>query len=86
MATFKAGTSLWSRSCLRVRGVCRLRANAMWDGYLSANYRSLQTATNKHFSKGLLIKGAYTWSKAINMTDNDGWLVLLRDLGPRLHC
>jgi outer membrane receptor protein involved in Fe transport len=45
----------------------------MWDGYLSANYHSLQTAINKQFSKGLLVKGAYTWSKAINMTDDDGW-------------
>ena len=32
----------------------------MWDGYLSANYHSLQTTINKQFSKGLLIKGAYT--------------------------
>jgi hypothetical protein len=45
----------------------------MWDGYLSANYHSLQTTINKQFSKGLLIKGAYTYSKAINMTDDDGW-------------
>ena len=45
----------------------------MWDGYLSANYHSLQTTINKQFSKGLLVKGAYTYSKAINMTDDDGW-------------
>ena len=45
----------------------------MWDGYFSANYHSLQTTINKQFSKGLLIKGAYTYSKAINMTDDDGW-------------
>ena len=45
----------------------------MWDGYLSANYHSLQTTINKQFSKGLMIKGAYTYSKAINMTDDDGW-------------
>lgn len=48
-------------------------ATNMWDGYLSANYHSLQTSLNKQFSKGLLIKGAYTYSKAINMTDDDGW-------------
>jgi hypothetical protein len=24
-------------------------------------------------SKGLFVKGAYTWSKAINMSDDDGW-------------
>ncbi len=48
-------------------------ATNVWDGYLSANYHSLQTAINKQFSHGLLIKGAYTWSKAMNMTDDDGW-------------
>jgi len=45
----------------------------MWDGYLSAHYHSLQVAFNKQFSKGLLVKGAYTYSKAIDMTDDDGW-------------
>jgi len=51
----------------------RTAATNMWDGYLSANYHSLQTTINKQFSKGLLIRGTYTWSKAINMTDDDGW-------------
>jgi len=51
----------------------RTTATNMWDGYLSANYHSLQTSLNKQFSHGLLIKGAYTYSKAINMTDEDGW-------------
>jgi hypothetical protein len=45
----------------------------MWDGYLSSHYHSLQVAINKQFSRGLLIKGAYTWSKAIDYTDDDGW-------------
>jgi hypothetical protein len=45
----------------------------MWDGYLSSHYHSLQVAINKQFSHGLLIKGAYTWSKAIDYTDDDGW-------------
>jgi len=44
-----------------------------WNGFLSSNYHSLQTALNRSFSKGLLLKGAYTYSKAINMTDDDGW-------------
>src|SRR6267143_527428 len=51
----------------------RTIATNMWDGYLSSNYHSLQTSLNKRFSKGLLIKGAYTYSKAIDMTDDDGW-------------
>jgi hypothetical protein len=45
----------------------------MWDGYLSAHYHSLQTSINKQFSHGVMVKGAYTYSKAINMTDDDGW-------------
>ena len=45
----------------------------MWDSYLNANYNSLQLAINRSFTKGLALKGAYTFSKAINMTDDDGW-------------
>ncbi len=48
-------------------------ATNLWNGWLSSNYHSLQTSVNRSFSKGLLLKGAYTWSKAINMTDDDGW-------------
>ena len=46
----------------------------MWDGYLSAEYNSLQVAVNKSFARGLMIKGAYTYSKAIDYTDDDGWV------------
>ena len=60
----------------------RTTATNMWDGYLSSNYHSLQTSINKQFSKGLMIKGAYTWSKAINMTDEDGWSSVLWNWGP----
>ena len=45
----------------------------MWGGWLSGNYHGLQTAINRRFSQGLLLKGAYTWSKTINWTDEDGW-------------
>ncbi len=54
----------------------------MWDGYLSANYHSLQTSITKNFSHGLLVKGAYTWSKAMNMTDDDGWASVGWNWGP----
>jgi outer membrane receptor protein involved in Fe transport len=50
----------------------RIAAN-MWDGWISGNYHGLQTAINRQFSRGLFLKGAYTWSKAINWTDDDGW-------------
>jgi carboxypeptidase family protein/TonB-dependent receptor-like protein len=45
----------------------------LFQGFLSANYHSLQTAITRQFSKGLMVKGAYTYSKAINWTDDDGW-------------
>jgi hypothetical protein len=54
----------------------------MWDGWLSANYHSLQASINRQFTKGLFMKGAYTWSKAINMTDDDGWAGVGWNWGP----
>src|SRR3989442_14437498 len=44
-----------------------------WQGYLSANYHALQMSINRQFSHGLMVKGAYTYSKAIDFTDDDGW-------------
>jgi hypothetical protein len=43
------------------------------SGYLSSEYNSLQVAFNRQFSQGLMLKGAYTWSHAIDFTDDDGW-------------
>ena len=60
----------------------RTSATNMWDGYLSANYHSLQATIDKRMSRGLLLKGAYTWSKAINMTDDDGWAGVSWDWAP----
>ncbi|HEY3443456.1 MAG TPA: TonB-dependent receptor [Paludibaculum sp.] len=57
-------------------------ATNMWDGYLSSNYHSLQTSIRKSLTKGLMIQGAYTWSKAINMTDADGWASVGWNWGP----
>src|SRR5262249_30184757 len=51
----------------------RTASTLLWDGFLSANYHALQVAVNRRFSNGLLIKGAYTYSAAINMTDDTGW-------------
>jgi hypothetical protein len=47
-----------------------------WDGWLSANYHSMQIALNRRFTGGLFVKGAYTWGRAINMTDDEGSAVL----------
>jgi hypothetical protein len=43
-----------------------------WGQRLDTRYNSLQLALNKPFTHGLLFKGAYTLSKAMNESDNDG--------------
>ncbi len=44
-----------------------------WGPRTKTDYHSLQVAINRPFKNGLLLKGAYTLSKAKNMTDEDGW-------------
>jgi len=51
----------------------RTQPSSMWDGYLSSSYNSLQIAFSRAFSRGLMLKGAYTWSHAIDYSDDDGW-------------
>jgi hypothetical protein len=43
-----------------------------WGQRLRTRYNSLQVALNKPFTRGLLFKGAYTLSKAMNDNDADG--------------
>ena len=50
----------------------RLLAINSWGQRLKTDYQSLQVAVNKPFTHGLLFKGAYTLSKSMNQTDNDG--------------
>ena len=45
----------------------------MWDSYLDSDYHSLQIAINRRVPGGAMLKGAYTWSKALNMADDEGW-------------
>ena len=47
-----------------------------WGSRTKARYHSLQMALNRPFRNGLLLKGAYTFSKALNETDDDGWVGL----------
>jgi hypothetical protein len=54
------------------------------DGWLSSHYNSLQIAANRRFTNGLLIKAAYTRSKAIDMADDDGRVGLLFNYAPML--
>lgn len=55
------------------------------DGWLSSHYNSLQVSFQRRFSGGLLIKGAYTFSKAIDMADDDGRAGLLFNYGPMMR-
>jgi hypothetical protein len=49
-----------------------------WAARTKSRYNSLQVALNRPFKNGLLLKGAYTLSKAMDMTTNgeDGWVGL----------
>ncbi|MGB2900018.1 MAG: TonB-dependent receptor [Candidatus Acidiferrum sp.] len=61
-----------TKTCL-VPAFGRTSDTLLFQGWLSANYHSLQVALTRQFSKGFMVKGAYTYSKAINWTDDDGW-------------
>jgi hypothetical protein len=43
-----------------------------WGMRLKTQYNSLQVALNKPFTHGFMLKGAYTLSKAMDESDNDG--------------
>jgi len=43
-----------------------------WAGWLDNYYQSLQVTLNRRLANGLYLKGAYTFSKAINYSDDDG--------------
>ncbi|MGH9659876.1 MAG: TonB-dependent receptor, partial [Bryobacteraceae bacterium] len=55
-----------------------------WNGWLSTNYHALQVSVNRRAVSGLTLKGAYTFSKAINMTDEDGWTGLTFNYLPHI--
>ena len=54
----------------------------MWDGGLSSNYHSLQVATRRSFSKGLMLQAAYTFSKSLDYVDDDGSVTPAWNWGP----
>jgi hypothetical protein len=47
-----------------------------WGSRTKRRYNALQVAINRPYKNGLLLKGAYTLSKAENETDDDGWVSL----------
>jgi len=44
-----------------------------WDGRTHSNYHSLQATVNRRFTDGLLLKAAYTYSRAIDEADYSDW-------------
>ena len=44
-----------------------------WDGRTHSTYHSLQATLNRRFTDGLLLKAAYTYSKAIDEADYSDW-------------
>ncbi|MEP6593935.1 MAG: hypothetical protein ABJC51_09590, partial [Acidobacteriota bacterium] len=44
-----------------------------WDGRTHSSYHSLQATLNRRFSDGLLLKAAYTFSKAMDEADYSDW-------------
>lgn len=56
----------------------RTRDLKSWGPRLSTEYHSLQLAINRPFKNGLLMKGAYTFSKSMGMSQSgeDGWVGL----------
>jgi len=64
-----------TQTCL-VPGFGRTSDTLLFQGWLSANYHALQVSINRQFSHGFLVKGAYTYSRAIDLTDDDGWASL----------
>ena len=63
----------------------RTASTLMEDGWLNSHYHSLQFAVNRQFSGGLLIKGAFTHSKAINWADDDGRTGLTWNWAPMMY-
>jgi Carboxypeptidase regulatory-like domain/TonB dependent receptor len=54
----------------------RARDLKSWGRRLDTEYHALQVALNRPFQNGLMLKGAYTFSKAMNEADEDGWVGL----------
>lgn len=51
----------------------RTASTRLYDGMLGSSYHSLQVSLNRRFTNGLLLKGAYTYSHAIDMTNYSDW-------------
>ena len=55
----------------------RTTATREWDGRTESTYHALQTSINRHLTEGLLLKGAYTYSRAMDMANYGDWTEFL---------
>lgn len=60
----------------------RTASTAYFNGQFSGNYHALQMAVNGRAAAGLTLKAAYTYSKAINFTDDDGTATVMFNYDP----
>jgi hypothetical protein len=51
----------------------RTASTRVYDGMLGSSYNSLQVSLNRRITGGLLLKGAYTYSHAIDMASYSDW-------------
>ncbi|MGH9161461.1 MAG: hypothetical protein ACRD2X_15960 [Vicinamibacteraceae bacterium] len=58
-----------------------------WGPRIETEYHALQIAVNRPFKNGLLLKGAYAWSKAMGETTNgeEGWAGVEWNAPSQLH-
>ncbi|HZU25777.1 MAG TPA: TonB-dependent receptor [Bryobacteraceae bacterium] len=62
----------------------RTSETLFWNGFVGANYHSLQVSFARRMASGLTLQGAYTYSHAIDYTDDDGWTGLMFNYAPDL--
>jgi len=78
------GTSTANLPLAKLYG--RTNSMSMWDGWGYGAYDSLQTTLQKNFTHGLFLKTSYTFGKALNFADEDGWQGLrLWNWGPMIR-
>jgi hypothetical protein len=62
----------------------RTSETLFWNGFVGSHYHSLQMSLKRRVASGLTLQGAYTWSHAIDYTDDDGWTGLMFNYQPIL--
>jgi hypothetical protein len=63
----------------------RTTATREFDGRTHSIYHAFQASLNRRMANGLLLKGAYTWSKAINEADYSDWTEFTWNALTELH-